>query len=108
MRRCRATSGLLRPSCRTARRCHPSARPQRQQLRAALDAVIDRLRPEYRRVVVLRYQEDLDYAEIADIMNVPVGTVKTFLHRARQALADELRRAGGVRRRAETGRRIAS
>jgi RNA polymerase sigma-70 factor, ECF subfamily len=72
----------------------PERTAQRQQLRAALDAVIDRLRPEYRRVVVLRYQEDLDYAEIADIMDVPLGTVKTFLHRARRALADELRRAG--------------
>jgi RNA polymerase sigma-70 factor, ECF subfamily len=72
----------------------PERTAERQQLRAALDAIIDRLRPEYRRVVVLRYQEDLDYAEIADIMDVPLGTVKTFLHRARGALAEELRRAG--------------
>jgi RNA polymerase sigma-70 factor (ECF subfamily) len=63
-------------------------------LSAALDAAIDGLRPEYRRVVVLRYQEGLDYAEIAEVLSIPIGTVKTFLHRARRALADELRAAG--------------
>ena len=72
----------------------PERAAERQQLRVALDAAIDRLRPEYRRIVVLRYMEDLDYADIADVMGVPLGTVKTFLHRARRALADELRKAG--------------
>ena len=43
---------------------------------------------------MLRYQEDLDYADIAEVMGVPLGTVKTFLHRARHALADELRARG--------------
>jgi RNA polymerase sigma-70 factor, ECF subfamily len=72
----------------------PERAAERAQLRAALDGAIDRLRPEYRRVVVLRYQEDLDYADIAEVMGVPLGTVKTFLHRARQALGHELRKAG--------------
>ena len=72
----------------------PERAAERQQLRAALDAAIDRLRPEYRRVVVLRYQEDLDYTDIAEVMGVPIGTVKTFLHRARHALAHELRAQG--------------
>jgi DNA-directed RNA polymerase specialized sigma24 family protein len=36
---------------------------------------------------VLRYQEGLDYVEIAGIVNRPIGTVKTFVHRARRALA---------------------
>ena len=81
----------------------------RRQLGAALDAAIDRLRPEYRRVIVLRYQEDLDYAEIAEVMAMPLGTVKTFLHRARQALAAELRQAGwGPPSPAETTRRRAT
>ena len=72
----------------------PERSTERQQLRAALDAAIDRLRPAYRRALVLRYQEDLDYAEIAEITGTPLGTVKTFLHRARQALACELRKTG--------------
>lgn len=74
---------------------------QRRDLAAALDAALDRLRPEYRRVLVLRYQEELDYAEIAAVTELPVGTVKTFLHRGRQALARELGTSAG--RRAETG-----
>jgi RNA polymerase sigma-70 factor (ECF subfamily) len=87
----------------------PERAAERQQLRAALDAAIDRLRPEYRRIVVLRYMEDLDYADIAEVVGVPLGTVKTFLHRARRALADELRRVGwGPPGAGETGRHRAS
>jgi RNA polymerase sigma-70 factor (ECF subfamily) len=87
----------------------PERAAVRRQLGSALDAAIDRLRPEYRRVIVLRYQEDLDYADIADVMGVPLGTVKTFLHRARQALAVELREAGwGPPSAAETTRRDAT
>jgi len=47
---------------------------------------VRRLRPEYRRCFVLRYVEERSYDEIADIMNVPVGTVGTYLHRARAEL----------------------
>lgn len=72
----------------------PERAAEREQLRVAMDAAVDRLRPEYRRVVVLRYQEDLEYTEIAEVTGIPLGTVKTFLHRARQALACELRKAG--------------
>ena len=68
---------------------------QRRDLAAALDAALDRIRPEYRRVLVLRYHEELDYAEIAAITELPVGTVKTFLHRGRQALARELGASAG-------------
>jgi RNA polymerase sigma-70 factor (ECF subfamily) len=73
---------------------------ERQDLAAVLDAALDRLRPEYRRVLVLRYHEELEYAEIAAVTEMPVGTVKTFLHRGRQALARELGASAG--RRAET------
>lgn len=40
----------------------------------------------YRTVVLLRYQEDLTYEEIAESMELPLGTVKTLLYRARQRL----------------------
>lgn len=66
----------------------------RRQLAAALDGAIDALRPEYRAVMVLRHHEDLDYEEIATIMDLPLGTVKTYLHRARRELAARLRQAG--------------
>src|SRR5918995_1269506 len=42
---------------------------------AAVDRALDELRPEYRAVLVLRYQEGLDYEEIAGIVNRPIGTV---------------------------------
>jgi RNA polymerase sigma-70 factor (ECF subfamily) len=47
---------------------------------------VRRLRPDYRRCFVLRYVEERSYDEIADIMNVPVSTVGTYLHRARAQL----------------------
>lgn len=62
---------------------------------ATVERALEALRPEYRAVLVLRYQEGLDYDEIADVLKKPVGTVKTFLHRARRALADGLAGAGG-------------
>lgn len=72
----------------------PDRVAERRRLAAALDAALDRLRPEYRRVIVLRYHEDLDYDEIAQVLDLPLGTVKTFLHRARHALAKEMAAAG--------------
>jgi RNA polymerase sigma-70 factor (ECF subfamily) len=63
-----------------------------QRTAAAVDRALDQLRPEYRAVLVLRYQEGLDYEEIAGIVNRPLGTVKTFIHRARRALAAVLSR----------------
>jgi RNA polymerase sigma-70 factor (ECF subfamily) len=66
----------------------------RTSLAAALDAALDRLRPEYRAMLTLRFQEDLDYLEIAQITGRPLGTVKTFIRRGRQALARELAAAG--------------
>ena len=56
----------------------------------AIERALEGLRPEYRAVLVLRYQEGLDYDEIAGVIDRPVGTVKTFLHRARRALARAL------------------
>jgi RNA polymerase sigma-70 factor (ECF subfamily) len=63
-------------------------------LRAALDWALSQLRPEYRRLVVLRYQEDQSYEDIAAALGVPLGTVKSHLHRARQAMAALLQEAG--------------
>jgi RNA polymerase sigma-70 factor (ECF subfamily) len=72
----------------------PDRAAERSHLAAAIDAALDELRPEFRAALTLRYHEDLDYAEIAAILEVPVGTVKTFLHRGRLALARQLADAG--------------
>jgi RNA polymerase sigma-70 factor (ECF subfamily) len=49
-------------------------------------AAIEELPPEFREVITLRELEDCSYKEIADIANVPVGTVMSRLARARRQL----------------------
>lgn len=73
---------------------NPALALERQDLARALDDAIDRLRPEYREVVVLRYQEELSYEEVAELLGLPLGTVKSYLHRARAELAASMREAG--------------
>jgi len=69
---------------------HPASDPgaclQRQRTRVQIDAAIRALSPPLREVVVLREFEDLDYAEIAKIAGVPIGTVMSRLARARAKL----------------------
>ncbi|UCF19247.1 MAG: sigma-70 family RNA polymerase sigma factor [Gemmatimonadota bacterium] len=60
------------------------------QLGGEIERAIARLRPDYRTAVILRHIENRPYEEIAEIMGVPIGTVKTFLHRARAELRDAL------------------
>jgi len=55
----------------------------RGERRAVLEAAIKKIDPTYRTALVLRDVEGLDYAEIAEILEVPVGTVKSRIHRAR-------------------------
>ena len=56
------------------------------------------LRPEYREAVLLRFQQGMAYDEIAEILELPLGTVKTHLHRARKQMASLLEAAGWGRR----------
>jgi RNA polymerase sigma-70 factor (ECF subfamily) len=55
---------------------------------------MSRLRDEYREAFVLFHEQELSYAEIAEIMNCPVGTVKTWIHRARLEMMQFLRSRG--------------
>ena len=72
----------------------PEAERQRTELGRALERAVAGLRPEYREAVLLRFQEGLAYEEIAEVLGVPLGTVKTHLHRARRELAERLRGMG--------------
>ena len=58
--------------------------------RDALDAALAGLPEDFRVPVVLRDVGDLDYAEIAEVLGVPIGTVKSRIARGRAALADAL------------------
>jgi RNA polymerase sigma-70 factor (ECF subfamily) len=64
-----------------------------QEIRAALAE----LRTEYRIVFVLFHEQGQPYEEIALALERPVGTIKTWLHRARLEILDRLRRRGMVR-----------
>ena len=67
---------------------------QQARDRIDIDAAIRALSPALRDVIVLRELEELDYAEIAQIASVPIGTVMSRLSRGRSKLRDALRRAG--------------
>jgi RNA polymerase sigma-70 factor (ECF subfamily) len=49
------------------------------------------IRAEYRQAFVLFHEHELSYGEIAEVMGCPLGTVKTWVHRARRELVDKLR-----------------
>ena len=57
-----------------------------RELGGEIEAAIARLRPEYRSCILLRHVEGRPYEEIADILGLPLGTVKTYIHRARNEL----------------------
>jgi RNA polymerase sigma-70 factor, ECF subfamily len=57
----------------------------------AIDAALEGLSEDFRVVVVLRDVIDLDYQEIAEVLDIPLGTVKSRIARARAQLADALR-----------------
>ncbi|HYV86886.1 MAG TPA: sigma-70 family RNA polymerase sigma factor [Patescibacteria group bacterium] len=59
---------------------------------ALVRAAVERLGPAHRTVLQLRDGEDMSYEEIARLLAVPVGTVRSRLHNARAALARELAR----------------
>ena len=55
-----------------------------------LGAALGRIPEEFRTALVLRYVADLDYAEIAEVLEVPVGTVRSRLSRGRHLMAEQL------------------
>jgi len=61
-----------------------------RQLGSEIEKAIGTLRPEYQTAILLRHVEGYAYDEIAEIMNVPLGTVKTYIHRARNELKSTL------------------
>jgi RNA polymerase sigma-70 factor (ECF subfamily) len=57
-----------------------------REIGTAIERAIARLRPEYRSCIVLRHIEGRSYEEIATTLDLPLGTVKTYIHRARNEL----------------------
>jgi len=64
---------------------------ERRELHGQVLAALGRLDAEYRAVLVMRDVEGFDYQQMADVLGLPLGTLKSRLFRARLALRDELR-----------------
>lgn len=70
---------------------NPEQQLLRKQQRISIEEAIDSLPPKYREVIVLRHKDDKPYEEIADLLGIPVGTVKARIFRARELLKRKLR-----------------
>jgi RNA polymerase sigma-70 factor, ECF subfamily len=68
----------------------PEEYTSNRELGGEIEEAIGRLRPEYRTAIVLCHVEGRAYDEIAEIMEVPLGTVKTYIHRGRNELKKQL------------------
>jgi RNA polymerase sigma-70 factor (ECF subfamily) len=69
-----------------ARQESPLDTVEAKELGSEIEEAIGRLRPEYRSCILLRHVEGRAYEEIAEILDLPLGTVKTYIHRARNEL----------------------
>ena len=69
----------------------PAQRAENRERDQQVLAALGRLDPEYRAVLVMRDIEGFDYQQMADVLGLPLGTLKSRLFRARMALRDELK-----------------
>lgn len=61
------------------------------ELQRYIQYEISKLPPKYRSIIMLRYIEEFSLQEISEILDIPLGTVKTRIHRGREALRKKLR-----------------
>ncbi len=68
----------------------PLEEMEARELGATIEKAIGGLREEYQSCIILRHVEGRPYDEIADLLDLPLGTVKTYIHRARAELRESL------------------
>ena len=68
----------------------PEQESERSERRAEIEEVVCQLPHAYRELIVLRHSHDLSYDEIAEVTNLPLGTVKNRIFRAREAMRELL------------------
>ena len=69
----------------------PEAVLASREIAQAVNAAVEALSEDLRQAVTLREIEGLSYEEIAQVMNCPIGTVRSRIFRAREAIAQRLR-----------------
>lgn len=74
----------------------PQETVERTEQQEAVQKALATLSEEYREVLLLRYMEELDYAEIAEVLQLPSGTVKSRINRAKAALKKALLKSGNI------------
>lgn len=85
------TEGLTMYSQIAADMMLPEKELEVLELQEYIQAALLKLPEKYRSVIVLKYIEELSLKEISEILDLPVGTVKTRIHRGREALRKQLR-----------------
>jgi RNA polymerase sigma-70 factor (ECF subfamily) len=81
----------------------PTGQVESRERREVLQLALDKLSPDLREAVILRDLHDLDYEEIAQVLRVPQGTVKSRINRGRLELGRVLKRMEGMRGLAKAG-----
>ncbi|WP_139492049.1 RNA polymerase sigma factor SigW [Brevibacillus dissolubilis] len=61
------------------------------ELQETVQGALTQLNPKYRSIMILRYIEDLSLQEISDVLQLPITTIKTRIHRGREALRGKLK-----------------
>ena len=74
----------------------PQETVERTEQQEAVQKALATWSEEYREVLLLRYMEELDYAEIAEVLKLPSGTVKSRINRAKAALKTALLKSGNI------------
>jgi RNA polymerase sigma-70 factor, ECF subfamily len=69
---------------------NPEELLEARELGEEIEGAIGKLRPEYKAAILLRHVEGREYQEIAEILSLPLGTVKTYIHRGRNELREQL------------------
>lgn len=75
----------------SSKELNPEQKMVRGQRIEAMHKIVESLKPKYRTLVQLRYLEELSYEEIAEQLNIPLGTVKAQLFRARELMHEILK-----------------
>ncbi len=71
-----------------SKRLNPEQEREHSEWREEIETVVKKLPAGYRELIILRHNQDLSYDEIAEITNLPLGTVKNRLFRAREMMRE--------------------